>query len=87
MVAVRAETKARFRAAFRKDRQPLRLFETTARFPARLSLIFTGRLRGNDLSAPRSAEVDETFRARLGSRKRLRRRKCTRSCCEERAVG
>ena len=34
---------ARFRAAFRQDRQPLRLFENNARFPARRSSTFIAR--------------------------------------------
>ena len=34
---------ARFRAAFRQDRQPLRLFENHAKFPARRSSTFIGR--------------------------------------------
>lgn len=57
---------ARFRAAFRKDRQPLRLFENHARFPG--SPLFNVYLAGcQELTFQLlgSAEVDETFRARL----------------------
>ena len=58
---------ARFLAAFRQDRQPLRLFEKNARFPG--SPVFNVYRAGCEemtfhlLGSP---EVDDTFRARLG---------------------
>jgi biopolymer transport protein TolQ len=57
---------ARFLAAFRQDRQPLRLFERNARFPG--SPIFNVYRAGCQEMAFHllgSAEVDETFQARL----------------------
>src|SRR2546422_3221661 len=57
---------ARFLAAFRQDRQPLRLFEKNARFPG--SPVFNVYRAGCEemtfhlLGSP---EVDDTFRARL----------------------
>ena len=57
----------RFLAAFRQDRQPLRLFEKNARFPG--SPVFNVYRAGCEemtfhlLGSP---EVDDTFRARLG---------------------
>jgi biopolymer transport protein TolQ len=59
---------ARFRGAFRKDRQPLRLFESNARFTG--SPLFNVYRAGCEEMAFHllgSTEVDETFRARLGS--------------------
>src|SRR3954467_14915744 len=56
----------RFLAAFRQDRQPLRLFEKNARFLG--SPVFNVyRAGGQELTFQLlgSAEVDETFRARL----------------------
>src|SRR5256886_6591574 len=56
----------RFLAAFRQDRQPLRLFEKNARFPG--SPNFNVYLAGCDEIAFHllgSPEVDDTFRARL----------------------
>src|SRR4051812_4972123 len=58
---------ARFIAAFRQDRQPLRLFEKNARFTG--SPIFNVYRAGCEEMAFQllgSPEVDETFRARLG---------------------
>src|SRR2546430_8814968 len=58
---------ARFLSAFRQDRQPLRLFEKNARFPG--SPIFNAYRAGCQevtFQLLGSAEVDETFRARLG---------------------
>ena len=58
---------ARFLAAFRQDRQPLRLFEKNKRFPG--SPVFSVYRAGCEemtfhlLGSP---EVDDTFRARLG---------------------
>ena len=55
-----------FRAAFRQDRQPLRLFEKNARFPG--SPVFNVYRAGCEemtFQLLGSAEVDETFRARL----------------------
>jgi biopolymer transport protein ExbB/TolQ len=58
---------ARFRAAFRKDRQPLRLFENHARFPgAPLFNIYRTGCEEMTFQLLGSSEVDETFRARLG---------------------
>src|SRR5438045_7557382 len=57
---------ARFLAAFRQDRQPLRLFEKNARFPG--SPNFNVYLAGCHEMAFHllgSPEVDDTFRARL----------------------
>ena len=58
---------ARFLAAFRQDRQPLRLFEKNARFTG--SPVFNVYRAGCEEMAFQllgSPEVDETFRARLG---------------------
>jgi biopolymer transport protein TolQ len=58
---------ARFLAAFRKDRQPLRLFESNARFPgAPLFNVYRAGCQEMTFHLLGSAEVDETFRARLG---------------------
>ena len=58
---------ARFLAAFRKDRQPLRLFESNARFPgAPLFNVYRAGCQEMSFHLLGSAEVDETFRARLG---------------------
>jgi biopolymer transport protein TolQ len=58
---------ARFLAAFRKDRQPLRLFESNARFPgAPLFNVYRAGCQEVTFHLLGSAEVDETFRARLG---------------------
>ncbi|MCA1658330.1 MAG: MotA/TolQ/ExbB proton channel family protein [Verrucomicrobiaceae bacterium] len=57
---------ARFRAAFRKDRQPLRLFESNARFPGSpLFNVYRAGCEEMTFHLLGSAEVDETFRARL----------------------
>jgi biopolymer transport protein ExbB/TolQ len=56
----------RFRAAFRKDRQPLRLFESHARFPGSpLFNVYQAGCQEMTFHLLGSAEVDETFRARL----------------------
>src|SRR6202048_795869 len=63
---------ARFLGAFRQDRQPLRLFEKNARFPG--SPIFNVYCAGCQevtFQLLGSAEVDETFRARLGSAEKI----------------
>src|SRR5947207_13159566 len=58
---------ARFRAAFRKDRQPLRLFENHAKFPgAPLFNVYRAGCEEITFQLLGSAEVDETIRARLG---------------------
>src|SRR3954470_5256557 len=58
---------ARFRGAFRKDRQPLRLFEHHANFPgAPLFNVYRAGCEEMTFQLLGSAEVDETFRARLG---------------------
>lgn len=58
---------ARFRAAFRKDRQPLRLFENRANFPgAPLFNVYRAGCEEMTFQLLGSAEVDETFKARLG---------------------
>src|ERR1044072_1516215 len=64
--------RARLRAAFRKDRQPLRLFESRANFSG--SPIFNVYRAGCEemtFQLLGSAEVDETFKARLGSAGKL----------------
>lgn len=56
----------RFLAAFRQDRQPLRLFESNARFPG--SPVFQVYRAGCEeltFHLLGSAEIDETFRARV----------------------
>ncbi|MDQ2659408.1 MAG: MotA/TolQ/ExbB proton channel family protein [Verrucomicrobiota bacterium] len=59
---------ARFREAFRQDRQPLRLFESHARFPGSpLFYVYRAGCEEMTFHLLGSAEVDETFRARLGS--------------------
>ncbi|MBA2743587.1 MAG: MotA/TolQ/ExbB proton channel family protein [Chthoniobacterales bacterium] len=59
---------ARFRTAFRKDRQPLRLFESNARFPGSpLFNVYRAGCEEMTFHLLGSAEVDETFRARLDS--------------------
>src|SRR3984893_10117865 len=58
---------ARFLAAFRQDRQPLRLFEKNARFTG--SPVFNVYRAGCEevtFQLLGSAEVDETFKHRLG---------------------
>ncbi len=58
---------ARFLAAFRKDRQPLRLFEANARYPgAPLFNVYRAGCQEMTFHLLGSAEVDDTFRARLG---------------------
>ena len=58
---------ARFRGAFRKDRQPLRLFENQANFPgAPLFNVYRAGCEEMTFQLLGSAEVDETFKARLG---------------------
>ena len=70
---------ARFRAAFRKDRQPLRLFENHAKFPgAPLFNVYRAGAR-NDLSAP-LREVDETFRPGSGRGQNCARPDARRQC-------
>ena len=57
---------SRFRSAFRMDRQPLRLFENQARFPgAPLFDVYRAGCEEMTFQLLGSAEVDETFRARL----------------------
>ncbi len=57
---------ARFRAAFRQDRQPLRLFEHHAHFPGSpLYQVYRAGCEEMSFHLLGSAEVDETFRARL----------------------
>jgi biopolymer transport protein TolQ len=57
---------ARFLAAFRQDRQPLRLFEKNARFPGSPNFnVYRAGCREVAFHLLGSAEVDETFRARL----------------------
>src|SRR5205809_5691605 len=58
---------ARFLAAFRQDRQPLRLFEKNARFPGSPNFnVYRAGSEEMTFQLLGSAEVDETFRARLG---------------------
>src|SRR2546428_2088650 len=57
---------ARFLAAFHQDRQPLRLFEKNARFPGSpVFSVYRARCQEMTFHLLGSAEVDETFRARL----------------------
>jgi biopolymer transport protein TolQ len=57
---------ARFLAAFRQDRQPLRLLEKNARFPGSpLFNVYRAGCREMTFHLLGSSEVDETFRARL----------------------
>ncbi len=57
---------ANFRAAFRQDRQPLRLFESGARFPGSpLFNVYRAGCEEMTFHLLGSSEVDETFRARL----------------------
>lgn len=63
---------AQFRKAFRQDRQPLRLFESAARFPgAPLFNVYRAGCQEMTFQLLGSAEVDETFRARLGSAEKI----------------
>ena len=56
----------RFRAAFRQDRQPLRLFEKNARFAGSPNFnVYRAGCQEVTFQMLGSAEVDETFRARL----------------------
>src|SRR2546429_5251949 len=58
---------ARFLFAFRQDRQPLRLFEKNARFPGSpIFNVYRAGCQEMTFHLLGSAEVDETFRARLG---------------------
>ena len=57
---------ARFLDAFRQDRQPLRLFERHARFPGSPNFnVYRAGCHEMTFHLLGSAEVDETFRARL----------------------
>ena len=61
--------RAQFRASFRKDRQPLRLFESNARFTGSpLFNVYRAGCQEMTFHLLGSTEVDETFRARLGER-------------------
>ena len=58
---------ARFHHGFRQDRQPLRLFEKNARFPGSpLFNVYRAGCQEITFQLLGSAEVDETFKARLG---------------------
>src|SRR5919199_6148758 len=58
---------ARFLAAFRQDRQPLRLFEKNARFTGSPNFnVYRAGCHEMTFQLLGSPEVDETFRARLG---------------------
>src|SRR2546426_3476500 len=58
---------ARFLAAFRQDRQALRLFERNARFPGSPNFnVYRAGCQGMTFHLLGSAEGDETFLARLG---------------------
>ena len=60
--------RARFRAAFRKDRQPLRLFENRANFSGSpIFNVYQAGCQEMTFQLLGSAEVDETFKARLGT--------------------
>src|SRR5438046_1284254 len=55
----------RFLAAFRQDRQPLRLFESNPRFPGSpVFQVYRAGCKGLTFHLLGSAEIDETFRAR-----------------------
>jgi len=55
-----------FLAAFRQDRQPLRLFESNVRFPGSpVSQVYRAGCNELTFQLLGSAEIDETFRARL----------------------
>src|SRR5260370_38698939 len=57
---------ARFLAAFRQDRQPLRLFEKNARLPGSPNFnVYRAGCQEMTFHLLGSPEVDETFRARL----------------------
>jgi biopolymer transport protein ExbB/TolQ len=57
----------RFLSAFRQDRQPLRLFEKNARFPGSpIFNVYRAACQEITFQLLGSAEVDETFKARLG---------------------
>ena len=59
---------ARFREAFRQDRQPLRLFQSGARFSGSpLFNVYRAGCEEMTFQLLGSSEVDETFRARLDS--------------------
>src|ERR1043166_2053311 len=63
---------ARFRTAFRKDRQPLRLFESRANFPgAPLYNVYRAGCEEIPFQLRGSAEVEETFKMRLGSAEKI----------------
>src|SRR2546428_4666445 len=58
---------ARFLFAFRQDRQPLRLFEKNARFSGSpIFNVYRAGCQEMTFQLLGSAEVDETFKARLG---------------------
>src|SRR5213079_2641930 len=58
---------ARFLQAFRQDRQPLRLLEKNARFPGSpIFNVYRAGCHEITFQLLGSAEVDETFKARLG---------------------
>ena len=62
----------RFLEAFRQDRQPLRLFEKNARFlGSPLFNVYRAGCREMSFHLLGSAEVDETFRARLGNSEKI----------------
>ncbi|MGI9088568.1 MAG: MotA/TolQ/ExbB proton channel family protein [Chthoniobacterales bacterium] len=63
---------ALFRAAFRQDRQPLRLFQSHARFPGSpLFNVYRAGCEEMTFHLLGSAEVDETFRARLETAEKI----------------
>ena len=63
---------ARFRGAFRRDRQPLRLFESNARFTGSpLFSVYRAGCEEMSFHLLGSSEVDETFRARLESAEKI----------------
>jgi biopolymer transport protein ExbB/TolQ len=62
----------RFRTAFRKDRQPLRLFESNAKFSGSpLFNVYRAGCQEMTFHLLGSSEVDETFRARLDSAEKI----------------
>src|SRR5437764_9779998 len=79
----------RFLEAFRQDRQPMRLFERNARFPgAPLFNVYRAGCEEMAFQMLGSAEVDETFRARLGTADKISPAQMNAvSAAMERAVG
>jgi len=80
---------ARFLAAFRQDRQPLRLFEKNARFSgAPMFNVYRAGCQELSFHLVGSTEVDETFRSRLDTAEKVTPAQMhTVAAAMERAVG